>query len=268
MPRALFIPAIALAAALTHSTAAAQDEPKLHVSDRWKECSLQLDASLTQSAWRQFTREAALVVYFRPLADARPMGRGKVEASLVQWKTGIDARTSAWNDTFVHPDSAHWLFEGNGLTFPGVMARVGVTNSTDAGFYFTKNPDANYGFAGAQVQHAFVGDPASTWAVAARVSAVSLYGPTDIGFHAYDADVITSRTVRLNRWAELSPYASVSGFLSQSHEKSAVVSLDDETTVGSLATLGAAVRISAARLGAEYSVASVRSFSMKVGIGF
>ena len=269
MTRARFhFAAIALAVVLTHSTAAAQSEPRLHVSSRWKECSLQLDPSLTQSAWRQFTREAALVVYFRPVADARPLGRGKFEASIVQWKTGIDARTSAWNDTFVHPDSTHWLFEGNGLAFPGLMARVGVTSRTDAGFYFTRNPHANYGFAGAQLQHAFVGDTASAWALAARASAVSLYGPKDIAFHAYGADLITSRTLHLNRWAALSPYASVSGYLSQSHEKSAVVSLADVTTGGSQVTLGTALQISAARLGAEYSVATVRSFSMKVGIGF
>jgi hypothetical protein len=269
MTRARFhFAAIALAVVLTHSTAAAQSDPKLHVSSSWKECSLQLDPSLTQSAWRQFTREAALVVYFRPVADARPLGRGKFEASIVQWKTGIDARTSAWNDTFVHPDSTHWLFEGSGLEFPGLTARVGVTNRTDAGFYYTKNPNANYGFAGAQVQHAFIADPASAWALSARASVVSLFGPKDIGFHAYGADVITSRTLRLNRWAALSPYASVSGYLSQSHEKSALVSLEDVTTGGSQATLGAALQLSVARLGAEYSVATVRSVSLKVGVGF
>jgi hypothetical protein len=268
MTRATLIPAaIAVAVVLNPSTAAAQAEPRLHVSSRWKECSLQLDAALTQSAWRQFTREAALVVYFRPLADARPMGRGHVEASIVQWKTGIDARTSAWNDTFVHPDSAHSLFEGNGLAFPGLTARIGVTDRTDAGFYFTKNPNANYGFAGAQVQHAFIGDTDSAWALSGRASFVTLYGPEDLGFHAYGADLITSRSLRLNRWAVLSPYASVSGYLSHSHEKSALVSLADETTGGSRATLGAALQISAARLGAEYSVARVRSFSLKVGVG-
>jgi hypothetical protein len=41
----------------------AQDanHPKLHVNPRWKECSFQIDPSLTQAAWRQFTREAGLV---------------------------------------------------------------------------------------------------------------------------------------------------------------------------------------------------------------
>src|SRR5688572_25238095 len=76
----------------------------LHVDSRWEECSFQLDPSLTQAAWHQFAGEAGLVAYFRPLVDARPMGRGAVEVSVLQWQTGIDDADAAWNDTFVHPD--------------------------------------------------------------------------------------------------------------------------------------------------------------------
>ncbi|HEX6049626.1 MAG TPA: hypothetical protein VFZ21_10160, partial [Gemmatimonadaceae bacterium] len=136
--------------------------PDLHVNPRWKECSFQLHSSLTQSAWRQFTREAALVAYFRPLVDAQPMGKGRFELSVLQWETGIDDHDAAWNDTFVHPDSAHWLFEGDGLKFPGLMVRAGVSDNTDVGVYFTKNPGANYGFYAAQVQHALVQSPTRT----------------------------------------------------------------------------------------------------------
>src|ERR1043165_2999811 len=90
----------------------AQDQqPKLHVNPRWKECSFQLDQSLTQSAWRQFTREATSVIYYRPLIDAKPFGVGKFEVSLTTWKTKFDETKPAWNDTFVHPDSTHWLKE-------------------------------------------------------------------------------------------------------------------------------------------------------------
>src|SRR5687768_9151675 len=60
---------------------------ELHVNPRWKECSFQLDPSLTQKAWREFTSEAGLVVYFSPLTDAKPMGAKNFEVSLLQWKT-------------------------------------------------------------------------------------------------------------------------------------------------------------------------------------
>ena len=46
------------------------------------------------------------------------MGRGKFEVSVLQWQTDIDDHDAAWNDTFVHPDSVHWLFEGSGPQVP------------------------------------------------------------------------------------------------------------------------------------------------------
>ena len=260
--------AIAVATALPLAPAAAQDaRPKLHVNPRWKECSFQLDSSLTQSAWRQFTREAGLVAYFRPLVDAEPMGRGNFELSMVQWKTGIHDSDDAWNDTFVHPDSTHWLFEGDGLKFPGFMLRAGVTGSTDVGLYFTKNPGANYGFYGGQLQHRLAGNAASDWAVSARASFMAIYGPADLDFNVYGADVLASKSVRLGGWITVSPYAGASTYLANAHEKSPVVNLADEHAVGAQAMVGAAVQISKARLAAEYNVAAVRTLSLKVGIG-
>src|SRR4051812_11670882 len=81
----------------------------LHVSSKWDECSFQLDPSLTQTEFHQFAAEAGNVIYFRPLTDAKPMGVGKFELSVLQWNTKIDETGGAWNNTFVHPDSTHWL---------------------------------------------------------------------------------------------------------------------------------------------------------------
>lgn len=267
--RNLTTAAAALAIALFQTPAAAQStsRPTLHINPKWKECSFQLDPSLTQSAWHQFTREAGLVAYFRPLSDAQPMGKGRFELSMLQWKTGIDDKDAAWNDTFVHPDSTHWLFEGAGLKFPGLMVRAGVTGNTDVGFYFTKSPGANYGFYGAQVQRTLAQNPSRTWAAAARVSFVSMYGPDDLDFRIYGADVLASRKFGVTHWASLSPYVGASTYLSTAHEKSTVVSLDDEHALGAQAMVGAALQISKARLALEYNAATVSSFSVKIGIG-
>jgi hypothetical protein len=240
---------------------------QLHVNPRWKECSFQLDAALTQSAWRQFAGEAGVVTYFRPLADAAPMGRGNFEVSILQWKTGIDDTEAAWNDTFVHPDSTHWLFEGSGLEFPGLTARVGVTDWTDVGAYFTKSPGANYGFYGAQVQQNLVRD-ARNWSASARASFVSMYGPEDLHFSVYGLDLVASRKYSmLSRRVSVSPYAVLSTSLSRAEEKSSVVNLRDENVVGVLATVGAAAQISKAKVAIEYMAARVPSLSLKVGVG-
>jgi hypothetical protein len=259
---------LALAIALMQTPAVAQSgRPRLHVNPRWKNCSFQLDSSLTQSAWHQFTEEAGLVAYFRPISDARPMGKWKFEISMLQSQTGIDDTDSAWNDTFVHPDSTHWLFEGNGLKFPGLMARVGVASKTDVGLYFTRSPGANYGFVGGQLQHSLVGDTTRAWTAAVRASFVSMYGPADLSFRVYGVELLASRRFVVSKWATLSPYVGASTYLSTAHEKTAAVSLDDEHVAGAQAMLGTAVQLSVVRLGVEYNVAKVQSLTLKVGIG-
>lgn len=265
-------PILAIVAAFTattliHTSAAAQGHPPLHVSSRWKECSFQLDAALTQGAWRQFTHEAALVAYFRPLAGAEPMGRGRYEITMMRYTTGIDDHDPAWNDTFVHPDSAHWLFEGSGLSFPGLAARVGVTDQTDLGLYFTRNPNANYGFIGAQLQRSVLASPTGAWTSSARVSYSRLFGPDDLTLSVVGIDLVGGRRVSIARWVTLSPYVGVSTFVASSHERSPVVTLTDERVLGTQGMVGAALQVSGLRIAAEYNVSRVNSMSLKIGVG-
>jgi hypothetical protein len=263
-PKHLTLATAVVSAILINSPAAAQ---KLHVNPRWEECSFQIDPSLTQSAWHQFTREAGLAIYFRSLSDARPLAKGKFEVSALQWRTSIDDDKPAWNDTFVHPDSAHWLTEGSGLAIPGLSVRAGVGAKTDVAAYVTKNPGANYGFYGAAVQRSIVGDVSSKWNASARASFIKMYGPEDMDFSVYGADLVASRTLTLSRWAAISPYAGVSGYLARAHEKTPVVNLANENVIGARASVGAELRVSKARIAAEYNAARVGGISFKIGFG-
>jgi hypothetical protein len=276
MSRQLLIATLAAAAALaifgspahaqhSHGSGSGGDRPVLHVNPRWKECSFQLDGSLTREAWTQFTGEAGLVTYFRPLVDAAPMGARRFEVALVQWSTAVDDAAPAWNDTFVHPDSTHWLFDGDRLPIPGLLARVGLTDRTDAGFYFTKNPRANYGFYGAQVQHTFV-DGWRDWSAAARLSMVSMFGPEELDFSVYGFDLVASRKYAVGTRISVSPYVVLSSSWSRSREKSPNVDLPEENVFGSHPALGAVAQFSVARVAVEYSAAKVNTLSIKVGV--
>jgi hypothetical protein len=249
-------------------TGLAQKNVQLHVNPRWDECAFQIHPSLTQQAWHQFTGDAGVVISFRPLTDARPLGARNFEISLLRWEIGIDDTSSAWNDTFVHPDAEHWLFDGNRLPFPGLMLRAGVTDRIDVGAYFTKNFPSNYGLYGAQAQYNFFGQPEAPLAAAARVSFMSLFGPQDLGVASYGLDLVASRELVGTRWASLSPYAGISGYIARSHEKTSAVALDDETVPGAQAMVGALARISKARVAFELSTSRVNSRSMRVGVSF
>lgn len=234
----------------------------LHTNDHWKECALVLDPGLTREAWRQFVSELGLVTYFRPLASAEPMGRRKFEIALVNAGTRIDPSDAAWNDTFSHPDSTHWLFEGDALYIPGLTARAGITDRLDVGAYYTRAIGANYGFVGGQLQYNLSNDSRRHLATAARVSAVRLFGPDDVEATTYGLDLLVSR-----EFSRFSPYAGVSGYMAHARETTPKVDLEPERAFGVQAMVGMAVRVSVLRLGAELNVAKVPGVSFKVGFG-
>lgn len=258
------------AVAMCPWTASAQSHRhvRLHVSDRWDECAFQLNPALTKDAWRQFTKEAGLVIYFRPLIDAAPMDAGEFEISVVQSVIGIDDHDAAWNDTFVHPDSTHWLYEGSGLPVPGLMGRVGVTDRVDVGAYFTRNPESNYGFAGGQVQYSLLKQAPAGTNAAARASLVTLFGPEDVEVAVYGLDLVVSKQYGLFAGLSITPYVGASGYVSSAREKSAVVSLEDERIAGVHAMAGAVAHVSMLRIAVEYDAASVQSRTMKIGFAF
>lgn len=269
MKNSIVVAALFVATFSSTAIAHGSKNVKLHVNPRWKECSFQLDPSLTQQAWHQFTHEAGMVAYFRPLVDAQPMGKWNFEVSALQWATAFNDEDAAWNDTFVHPDSTHWLKKGERLAFPGLMVRGGVTDEIDAGIYFTKNPNANYGFWGVQVQYNFVNEAQYGLAVASRATVSSLFGPEDVGFQIYGLDVLTSKKYETySDWISVIPYAGASVHLTTSHETSSVVTLHDETIAGVQGMVGAIAQISFVKLAVEYNVATVTSLSVKIGIGF
>lgn len=243
-------------------------EPTLHVNPKWRECSFQIDPALTQEAWHEFTKEAGLVAYFRPLTDAKPMGAGHFEISLLQWQTAFDDAKPAWNDTFVHPDSAHWLKETSRLAFPGLTGRVGITDRLDVAFYFTKNPGANYGFYGGQLQYNLVNDLERKWSSSIRTGFSSIFGPEDLRLNTYGVDALVSKEFRIySNWASISPYAGVSTYLASSRETTEAVDLHNEQVIGGQAMVGAVLKLSVARIGVEYNFAKLSTFSFKVGVG-
>ncbi len=242
---------------------------QLHVNPRWEECSFQLDPSLSQQEFNTFTREAGMVACFRPLVSARPLGKGRVEASLLQWKTTIDETKGAWNNTFVHPHEQHYLVGGDALPFPGLSVRTGITDRLDAGAYWTMRPGANYGFLGAQLQYNLLQAEKHFVDVSSRLGFNKLYGPKDMGFSVYALDLLASKKINLFRnFISISPYAGGSVHLTHAHEKSDLVILNDENVVGLQAMAGAVLNIRNFSIAAEYNIANVNTVSLRLGYNF
>ena len=256
---------IACAFALLCRSGAAH-EVELHVSDRWEECSMQLDSSLSQEAWRQFTQEAGIIAALDPLTSAKPFGRGSFDISLTPAVYPIDDTSSAWNDTFVHPHSTHWLYgdlpeEPGGVTqghsdsrhslaLPLPRVRVGVTDRMDVGFYYIPAPGANYAFLGGHLQSNVLSDAKRGLNAAVRLRVAQLRNVEDFGVSTYALDVLASKDISI-----FSAYAGVSGYMARGHETTPTVDLDDETVFGMEGHVGAsALLFSHLRLGAQLTV--------------
>ena len=234
-----------------------------NTNDKWSQCSFVLDQSLTQETWHQFAKEVGNVVYYRPMTSAKPMGKGNFHIGITNMTTSIDDSDDAWNDTFSHPDSEHWLFEGGGLAFPGLEARMGYNDKIDIGLYFTKNPGANYGFYGAQLQYNLINNLENGLAVAVRASFVRLFGPEDLNQGIYGLDLLLSKDV--NRF---SPYAGISTYLSRVQATTSKVSVNDENILGVQGMIGVTTHVSALRLGLEMNFAEVNTSSLLIGYDF
>ena len=246
-----------------------QESPHLHTSPEWDECSFQLDPSLTQQEWHQFTREAGLAAYYRPLMDAEPIGVGKVDLSILQWQTTIDENEGAWNNTFVHPDSTHWLVGGPRLPIPGLTLRTGITKKLDVGFYWTTNPQANYSITGVQVQYNFLNNIEKGWSAASRLSFTTIYGPRDLTFATFGLDFVGSKKFRLYKdWISVTPYTNLSLILARAHERTTSIVLQDVNVFGFQGALGAVAQISIVRLATEYNFAAKNTFSFRLGFVF
>ena len=71
-----------------------------------------------------------------------------------------------------------------------------------------------------------------------------------------------------NRWLSVSPYAGLSFNGSHAHEKTDAVDLKDEWVSGTQFMGGALAEIKFVRLGVEYNVSNVNTFSYKLGVNF
>lgn len=116
----------------------------LHTNNKWDDCAIVLDPSLTLDEWKTFSRDLASIIYFKPTTGAKPLGRGRfdvrVELSVTE---PLKDYNGSWNNTFSHPTADHWLTGDNHrLALPVFTARYGVTEKVDVGAVFTKNWDA------------------------------------------------------------------------------------------------------------------------------
>jgi hypothetical protein len=234
---------------------------ELHVNHDIKSCSIELDPSLTQGQFHKFTREAGQVFTFKLMSPAEPLGAKKFQIGIDYAITSINDADPAWNNTFSHPHETHYL--GDQLAFPKLFARMGVSDRVDVGFYFTKNPDANYGFMGGEIKYALFMKPEKPLAMAVRTTYATLLGVEDLNYHLLGVDLSASKKIGM-----LTPYLGIGANLGRAIETTSKINLHNETVLTPRGIIGTQLSLSFLSLTAEMDVAAVSTFSLRTGFKF
>ena len=246
------------AAAIAHGSG-----PDLHVDPSVDDCSVRFAPELTQSSFHRFVREFGSVSAFKQGSGPSTLSRWGVAVDAQYVWFSVDEHSTAWNDTFVHPTAEHPL--GSNLSMPKLRVRVGVTDDLDVGAYYTRNPNANYGWVGIDAKYALLrqGDEMPV-ALSVRGAYTKTLYVSDMDMHSATADVTVGRTF----WNAVTPYVGVGGDYVYARETTSAVDLDHEAVFVPHATAGLEARIWHVALGGEVQLATINSYQLQASVVF
>lgn len=240
---------------------------ELHVNSELGNCDFDIASNLTQQEWKRATKEIGNIIYLNPLASAKPLGVKNWDFTIETTTSDLDEESGAWNNTFHHPDSVHYLSEGPRLAVPGFRFRMGITERLDAGIYYAPSQPfgANYGFLGLEAKYSFINDTIRNWASSVRLSYVTDANIKDFNISVTAIDLMASKTF-LN---VLTPYAGLSMNWNHSKEVTDEVNLHNENYLGVRGIAGVELRYKFVNLGYEMAFGDgFNNRTLKLGVTF
>ena len=200
--------------------------PPLHVDPTLDDCSVRFAPELTQGAFRRFAREFGSVSAFKQVASPEILDRGRVLIGIELISFEVDQWSDAWHDTFYHPDADHPL--GATQSFAKVKVRAGVTDDVEVGAFYTRNPQANYGWLGLDGRYALLTEGVDgPYALGVRGAWTKTLHVSDMNMDAATADISVGRRLR----GVAMPYAGLGADAVFARETSDAVDLRSETVV-------------------------------------
>jgi hypothetical protein len=211
------------ASALAHGSHESTDLT-LHVDPTVKDCSVRLAPELTQEAFQRFVREFGSVSAFKLMTPPTTLGTKGVSIGLEQINFTVDENADAWNDTFTHPNDHHPL--GDDKSIPMARLSVGVARKVDIGAYYTRNPNANYGWLGVDAKYGMLQQSRSMpVSVALRGAYTRTLYVEDMDMNTFTFDIAVGRTF----WNAFTPYLGAGSDMVLARETTDAVSLSNES---------------------------------------
>jgi hypothetical protein len=208
---------------------------------------INLRPGLTDQQFEALTSDLGAILRFRQLGDNAALGRGNVDVSLQFANARLGDSTRSWS-----------------LSFPRVVARVGVNDRVDIGAWGGVNADSNYGLVGVDTKIALLRQgPARPVSLSVRPSVTSLVGPSDLWVGNASVDLSVSRA-----FGALAPYAGIATTSSLGVEWSKDVDLDPVVDEGSLAYAGLSYRWRSLVVSADVEKGDLVTYGFRIGTRF
>jgi len=222
----------------------------------------ELRPQLTQEEFKEFAADLGSMLRFRQPGDAPTLGRGNVDLSVELANTPTTQSSRAWNNTMTAPAAGHRL--GPNMSFPRIVARVGVNDRMDIGAWGGLNPNGNYGLVGVDTKIALVREGRSSpVSISVRPSITSLVGPSDVWAGNVSVDLAVSRA-----FGRLVPYGGIAASSSAAIERSAALDLDPATAGETSAYGGVAYRWRSLLVSGDVEKGNQTTYAIRVGTRF
>ncbi|MBV6460208.1 MAG: hypothetical protein HJHJAOHD_00310 [Flavobacteriales bacterium] len=252
---------------LSHNSHDSSEKLELHVNNnKWPECAIELDSSLTQSDFRKFGQETYSFLYFKNVNSPKTIGKWKFEISLTYVLTGkIDDEKPHWNNTFTHPDSTHWLVdESKRLAFPHLNFRLGLSERIDVGGYIIYLPSiTNYGFAGLDFRYMAINDTTKKMFLTNRLAYSTLLATDDLNYNILSNEISFGKSIGL-----FTPYAALGGSIGLMQEKTDKVDLKNEWIPLVSGIVGFEFNYKVINVGAQANFSKLNMYTFKIGCRF
>lgn len=157
---------------------------------------IKFSLGMTQSTFRDFSKEFAVATSFKPLSPAEPLGILGFDVGVEI--TAVNISDRVWKNAVRDNDAPSYIF------IPKIRVLKGLPLGFDIGAYYSQVPDTNIKLYGGEIKYSILEGSTVTPAIALRGNYTQLSGVSELDFKTYGVDASISKGFLM-----LTPYGGV-----------------------------------------------------------
>lgn len=157
---------------------------------------IKFSLGMTQSTFRDFSKEFAIATSLKPLAPSEPLGITGFDIGVEV--TAINISDRAWKNAIEDKDVPSYLL------IPKIRAIKGLPLGFDIGAFYSQVPSTNIKLYGGEVKYSILEGSTVMPAIAVRGSYSQLSGVSELDFKTYGVDASISKGFLM-----ITPYGGV-----------------------------------------------------------